>query len=105
MLPLLTVLTVIVGSLGGWAVAVYSGEINSVQYIETAQNLTKLWDLFGGLIKTALFGMIIAVISCYRGMRTTGGTKGVGEATTSSVVTTLIALFIVNYFLSVLFFK
>jgi phospholipid/cholesterol/gamma-HCH transport system permease protein len=105
MLPLLTVLTVITGFLGGYVVAVYVVKINGVQYLETAQSLAKLWDIYGGLIKTAVFGMIIAIIACYRGLTTRGGAKGVGEATTSSVVTTLISLFIVNYFLSLLFYK
>jgi phospholipid/cholesterol/gamma-HCH transport system permease protein len=105
MLPLLTVLTIITGFLGGYVVAVYVVKINGVQYLETAQNLAKLWDIYGGLIKTVVFGMIIAVIACYRGLTTRGGAKGVGEATTSSVVTTLICLFIVNYFLSILFYK
>jgi phospholipid/cholesterol/gamma-HCH transport system permease protein len=81
------------------------GKINGYQYMETAQSLADLWDVYGGLIKTVFFGMLIAIIACYRGLNTRGGAKGVGEATTSSVVTTLITLFVVNYFLSILFFK
>ncbi|MDD4179790.1 MAG: ABC transporter permease, partial [Candidatus Margulisbacteria bacterium] len=104
-LPLLTVLTIITGFWGGYLVATYIGKINPVEYMENAQGLLVLWDVYGGLIKTAVFGMIIAIIACYKGLHTKGGAKGVGEATTSSVVTTLIALFIVNYFLSLLFFK
>ena len=105
MLPLLTVLTVVAGFLGGYLVAISLGKINPVEYLENAQALAKTWDIYGGLIKTAVFGMIIAIIASYRRLTTRGGAKGVGEATTSSVVTTLICLFVVNYFLSVLFFK
>lgn len=105
MLPLLTVLANMVGFGGGYIVAIYLGKINPVEYMETARSLLKLWDVYGGLIKTVIFGMIIAVIACYKGLSTKGGAKGVGEATTSSVVTSLITLFIVNYFLSILFFK
>lgn len=105
MLPLLTILTIIVGFFGAFFVAINIGNINGVQYMDTAQNLASLWDVFGGLIKTILFGMIIAIIACYKGLHTRGGAKGVGEATTSAVVTTLISLFIINYFLSILFFK
>jgi len=105
MLPLLTTLTIIVGFVGGFFVAVSVGKINPVQYMETAQNLLSLWDVFGGILKTAIFGMIISIVACYKGLNTRGGAKGVGEATTSSVVITLISLFIVNYFLSVLFFR
>ena len=104
-LPALTVFSDIVGLIGGYLVAVYLGTINPVEYMETAKNLLTMWDIYGGLIKTAIFGMLIAIIACYRGLVTKGGAKGVGEATTASVVTSLITLFIVNYFLSVLFFK
>lgn len=105
MLPLLTVLANIVGFGGGYLVATFISKINPVEYMETAQRLLGLWDIYGGLIKTFIFGMIIACIACYKGLSARGGAKGVGEATTSSVVTTLITLFIVNYFLSNLFFK
>ncbi|MFA5839349.1 MAG: ABC transporter permease [Candidatus Margulisiibacteriota bacterium] len=105
MMPLLTVFADVLGFMGGYLVATIFGGINPVQYLETAQRMVGTWDIYGGILKTVLFGMIIAVIACYKGIHTKGGAKGVGEATTSSVVTTLICLFIVNYFLSVLFFK
>lgn len=105
MLPLLTIFADIMGFGGGYIVATYLSKINPVQYMETAQQFLGLWDVFGGMLKTFVFGMIIAVIACYKGLNTRGGAKGVGEATTSSVVTSLITLFIVNYFLSNLFFK
>jgi phospholipid/cholesterol/gamma-HCH transport system permease protein len=105
MIPLLTILADVVAFTGGYCVAVYGGSINAVDYMENAQRLMSLWDIFGGVIKTIFFGMIIAVIASYKGLKTRGGARGVGEATTSSVVATLITLFIVNYFLSVLFFK
>lgn len=105
MLPLLTVMANLLGFGGGYLVATYFGKINPVQYMETAQQLVKLWDIYGGLLKTFIFGMVISIIACYKGLNAKGGAKGVGEATTSSVVTSLISLFILNYFLSILFFK
>lgn len=105
MLPVLTIFADMVGLFGGYIIAIYLGSINPSEYMARAQNLLELWDVFGGLIKTAIFGLLIALIACYKGMRTKGGARGVGEATTSSVVASLITLFIVNYFLSVLFFK
>lgn len=105
MLPLLTIFADLLAFMGGYLVATYGTGINSVQYLETARNFLKLWDIYGGLIKTIVFGMLISVISCYKGLQARGGAKGVGEATTSAVVTSLITLFVVNYFLSVLFFK
>ncbi|MBI5701323.1 ABC transporter permease [Candidatus Saganbacteria bacterium] len=105
MLPLLTVLADIFCFLGGYLVAVYLIKINSVDYINSAQQFIKTSDIYGGVFKSLIFGIIISIIACYRGLKTKGGAKGVGEATTSSVVSCLIALFVVNYFLSVLLFK
>jgi phospholipid/cholesterol/gamma-HCH transport system permease protein len=93
------------GFFGGYLVAVFLGNINPVNYMENAQRFLKLWDVFGGLIKTFFFGSVISIIACHKGLTTRGGAKGVGDATTSSVVKSLISLFILNYFLSMLFFK
>ncbi|OGB89127.1 hypothetical protein A2625_02260 [candidate division WOR-1 bacterium RIFCSPHIGHO2_01_FULL_53_15] len=105
MLPVLTIASDVVGFLGGYFVGIFVVHINPVEYMETARSLLKMWDVWGGLIKTVVFGMLIAIIACYRGLSTKGGAKGVGEATTASVVTALITIFVVNYFLSIAFFK
>lgn len=105
MLPLLTLVSDFIGFIGGYMVGAYVIHINPYEYMSTAQNLLKMWDVWGGLIKTVFFGMVIAVIACHKGLVTRGGAKGVGEATTSSVVYSLISLFILNYFLSIAFFK
>ena len=105
MLPVLTIAADVIGFLGGYLVGIYVVKINPNEYMETARLLMTMWDVWGGLIKTVVFGMLIAVIACYRGLTTRGGAKGVGEATTSSVVTSLITIFVVNYFLSIAFFK
>jgi phospholipid/cholesterol/gamma-HCH transport system permease protein len=105
MMPVLTIAADVVGFLGGYLVGIYVVQINPNEYLETARSLLTMWDVWGGLIKTIVFGMLIAIIACYRGLTTKGGAKGVGEATTSSVVTSLIAIFVVNYFLSIAFFK
>jgi len=105
MLPLLTIASDMIGFVGGYLVGTYVVHINPVEYMETARSLLKMWDVWGGLIKTIVFGMMISIIACYKGLTAQGGAKGVGEATTSSVVTSLISMFIVNYFLSIAFFK
>jgi len=105
MLPLLTIVADVLGFGGGYLVSVFINKINGVQYMETAQFMLNLWDVYGGLLKTIVFGMLISIIACYKGLTTKGGAKGVGESTTSTVVLSLITLFIVNYFLSILFFK
>ncbi|HTY13105.1 MAG TPA: ABC transporter permease [Candidatus Omnitrophota bacterium] len=105
MLPLLTVLADLLCFFGGYFVSVYLIKINAVDYINSAQQLLVFNDIYGGIFKSFIFGMIISVIACNKGLRTQGGAKGVGEATTSAVVSSLIALFIANYFLSVMLFK
>jgi len=105
MLPILTIFADIVCFYGGYLVSVYLIKINAVDYMNSAQQLMKFNDVYGGIFKSLIFGMIISIIACAKGLNTKGGAKGVGESTTSSVVTSLITLFITNYFLSVLWFK
>lgn len=105
MLPILTIFADIVGFFGGYLVAVFIVGINSFGYMESASQLLTVNDILGGILKAVFFGMIISLIGCQRGLKTNGGAKGVGEATTNSVVNSLMAIFIVNYFLSMLLFK
>lgn len=105
MLPLLTLLSSVIGFLGGYWVAAYFANINSYSYFEAAEQFMKMSDLFGGLFKAFLFGALITTISCYQGLNAKNGAKGVGESTTSAVVISLISLFIFNYFLSIAIFK
>jgi len=105
MLPILTIFAILFCFYGGYLVAVYLVKINAVDYMISAQQLLKTKDIWGGVFKSMIFGMLISIIACRRGLSTRGGAKGVGESTTSSVVTSLIALFVFNYFLSVLLFK
>jgi phospholipid/cholesterol/gamma-HCH transport system permease protein len=59
-------------------------------------------DVVGGLIKASVFGLIISLISCYKGFNARGGAKGVGAATTEAVVMASVAIMVVDYFLSLL---
>jgi phospholipid/cholesterol/gamma-HCH transport system permease protein len=105
MLPILTIFADIVGFFGGYLVSVFVVGINSFGYIDSASSLLTMNDITGGIIKAVFFGMIISIIGCFKGMKTKGGAKGVGQATTDSVVLSLMAIFVVNYFLSLLLFK
>jgi phospholipid/cholesterol/gamma-HCH transport system permease protein len=100
MLPLLNVLSFITGMLGGLAVATNIYDIPSTLFINSARNFLTTWDLASSLIKSVIFGMLIAVIGCSWGLTTTGGAKGVGQSTTTAVVTSLLAIFMANFFLS-----
>jgi len=105
MLPLLTVLADLVGFVGAYFVATIFSKVNPVDFMSSADSLLALDDVFGGLAKAFVFGMIVALIACWKGLNAKNGAKGVGEATTAAVVSSLISIFIFNYFLSVLFFQ
>jgi phospholipid/cholesterol/gamma-HCH transport system permease protein len=105
MLPILTIFADLVGFFGGYLVAVYVVGINSFGYLDSASSFLSMNDITGGIIKALVFGMIISIIGCYMGLKTKGGARGVGEATTNSVVYSLMAIFVANYFMSLILFK
>lgn len=105
MLPILTILSIIVGMAGGILVAANLYNISETVFFDSARNLLGIWDLVSASIKACFFGVLIAVIGCSWGLTTTGGAKGVGQSTTTAVVTALLAIFIFNFFLSWLMFQ
>lgn len=105
MLPLLSVLAFFTGMIGGWIVAINIYGIPSTVFINSARNFLTPWDLASAPIKAVIFGILIAVIGSSWGLTTTGGAKGVGQSTTTAVVTSLLAIFIANFFLSWVMFQ
>jgi phospholipid/cholesterol/gamma-HCH transport system permease protein len=103
-LPFLTVFSMMCGIGGGYCVYVYVLHLNGEQYISGIRTFVEMSDITGGLIKAAVFGLILSWIGCYKGFTTRGGAKGVGSATTESVVTSSIMILIANYFLTALLF-
>jgi len=100
MMPILTVFSDAIGVMGGyWVARVRFGQPASM-YIENAQMMVGMSDLFSGLTKTFFFGIIIVTVSCYKGFNTSGGAEGVGKATTSAVVVSSIAILVADYFLT-----
>ena len=105
MLPLLNILAFITGLLGGLAVATTLYNIPFAVFLNSARSFLSIWDLAASLIKALIFGILIAVIGSSWGLTTTGGAKGVGQSTTTAVVTSLLAIFVVNFFLSWIMFQ
>jgi phospholipid/cholesterol/gamma-HCH transport system permease protein len=103
-LPMLTIVADVIGIFGGWFVAVKLFGVNDYLFWQKIKDLVELSDFTGGLIKAAVFGFLIATVSCYFGFATKGGTEGVGRATTASVVTASMLVLISDYFLSALLF-
>ena len=89
-----------IGMLGGLLTTIwFQGQASSV-YIASAKEAISYDEILGGLIKPTVFGFIIAIIGCYRGLSTTGGTVGVGRSTTQSVVDASILIIAVDFLLS-----
>jgi phospholipid/cholesterol/gamma-HCH transport system permease protein len=99
-LPLLTILADVLAVFGGLALAWLQFGIDPNFYLQTISNTVKLEDLFSGLLKTFVFGWLIAMVACSTALDTTGGTVGVGSATTRTVVTASIGVLVTDFFLT-----
>ena len=98
--PILTVYGDLIGILGGWLVAVYYSGISSNVFVQSIHMFAVMRDMTGGIIKAVFFGNIIAVLGCYYGLHCPEGAEGVGKATTRTVVTSIIVIFILNALLT-----
>ncbi|PZO15741.1 MAG: ABC transporter permease [Leptolyngbya foveolarum] len=105
MMPLLSIIAFITGMTGGLLVATNFYGISANVFLSSARNFLTIWDLASALIKAVIFGILIAVIGSSWGLTTTGGAKGVGQSTTTAVVTSLLAIFVTNFFLSWVMFQ
>lgn len=107
MLPLLTVFSLLMGLVGGLGVvmALYSDDISRYVFLNSIQNMMGVGDVLGGCFKSLVFGALIATIGCSWGLTTTGGAKGVGQSTTTAVVTSLLGIFMINFLLSWIMFQ
>lgn len=100
MLFFLTIVADAFGILGGGAVTVFLSHQNGTQYFSMAYEHLRYADILQGLVKPLFFGYLIASIGCYNGMRTTGGTEGVGRSTIQAVVTSSVLIIVVDTFIS-----
>jgi phospholipid/cholesterol/gamma-HCH transport system permease protein len=98
--PLLVMIANIVGIYGGALIAVYQLDITAFQYYQSIINMVYYRDVFDGLAKSFVFGILVASIACFKGLHARGGTEGVGATTTSSVVTISIAILVSDFFLT-----
>jgi phospholipid/cholesterol/gamma-HCH transport system permease protein len=100
MAPVLTVFADVVGTFGGWLIAVTLLKLPTSVYLSSAREALNYNDIFGGLLKPTVFGLIVGVVGCRAGLRTTGGTVGVGRSTTQSVVVAILLILISDFFLT-----
>ncbi len=104
MVPILTIFADFIGLFGGYMVGVWKFGIRHTIYLNKTWEFLHLHDVVNGIIKTIFFGMIIILISCYKGFTASEGAEGVGKATISAVVLSCIAILVVDYFLTVILF-
>ncbi|MCE9590643.1 MAG: ABC transporter permease [Planctomycetes bacterium] len=100
MIPLLTVFSDLLGIYGGYLVTVQGYGVNARDYWSFSREFVEGYDVFTGLIKSVTFGVMIGLISCYKGFNCRPGAEGVGRAATDSFVTSFIAIIIANFFLA-----
>lgn len=100
MLPLLTVIADFVGIMGGYLVGVKLLGINEGAYIDKMIKFVELNDIYNGLVKAAVFGIILSIVSCYKGFYTKGGAEGVGKSTTEAVVVSSVTILVTDYILT-----
>lgn len=104
MLPLLVILGDALGVGGGYLVAVKLLGVNPVIYEQNTYAFLKLSDLWSGLVKAGVFGLILTLTGCVRGYYTSGGAEGVGRATTQAVVSASLIILLTDFFLTKLLF-
>jgi phospholipid/cholesterol/gamma-HCH transport system permease protein len=104
MTPILTVISDFIGILGGWVVARYQLQVNSGLYWSSITKGLYMQDVWMGLTKPFVFGFVIVSIACHVGLRTAGGTAGVGKSTTVSVVAGSVAVIACDFFVTQIFF-
>ena len=98
--PLLTAEAVVVGIMASWMVGVHLLGIDGTYYLANMNRYTTISDVATGLIKSVIFGGLIALIACYKGLNCRQGAEGVGQATTEAVVAASISILVSNFFLT-----
>jgi len=103
MMPLLVLIADIIGIMGGFVVSATILGFNQSAYLINTFDALKTGDVVSGLVKAAVFGLIITLLGCFNGYQSRGGAQGVGTATTSAVVYACVLIFFSDYFLTQLF--
>ena len=104
MFPFLVLVADIIGVFGGYLVAVYKLGFNASNYLQNTWEFLEAEDVNSGLVKAAVFGLIVTLMGCYHGYNSKGGAQGVGTATTNAVVSACILILCFDYILTEMFF-
>lgn len=101
----LAVMANLVAVTSGWAVGVLALDIPSERYIQNTLDQVKFVDFWTGIAKGTIFGLLIGIIACTNGLRVTGGAAGVGNATTNTVVQSIVAIVVADLVFTFIFYK
>lgn len=101
MIPLLTLFSSFMGIFGGYLLSSTLFHMSASSYFEPMHLHISVFDIWTGVIKSAIFGILLVTVCCYKGMHTQGGAAGVGKSTTQSVVTSYILILISDFFLTI----
>ena len=104
MMPILTLFSLLIALLGAWLVSDFFLDITRQVFFQSVRNFFDVSDLMGGLIKGTVFGMLISLIGCFKGMEAGFGARGVGKATISSFVVSAIAILGGDFMLWIILF-
>ena len=102
MMPLLALFANVMGILGGAVVAISMPNISVIQYFNQTVKAVSLWNLWIGLFSSAVFGVIVALAGCMRGMQCGRSASAVGDAATSAVVTAIVGIIVATAFITII---
>ncbi len=104
-LPILVLIADVIGVMGGWLVSVFALDFDSTTYLRNTLDFLTIDDITVGVIKAVVFGMVIAIMGCYQGSKSSAGATGVGRAATLSMVGAAVLVLAANYMMSTLFVR
>jgi phospholipid/cholesterol/gamma-HCH transport system permease protein len=99
-LPVLTILADFLGMLGGFFISFSTVHLSSREYWSSVYQSLTFQDVTQGLLKPFFFAVVIAMVGCYHGLNTTGGTEGVGRATTQAMVVASVLILVLDFFIT-----
>ncbi|OYZ23967.1 MAG: organic solvent ABC transporter permease [Bdellovibrio sp. 28-41-41] len=99
-MPLLTAVFDFVAMIGSYILVVFIVDLDKAIFLEKIRQTVEVKHLMEGLFKSAIFGLVFGLVCTYRGFYTTGGAKGVGEATNQGVVTSMVMVIVLDYFMT-----
>jgi phospholipid/cholesterol/gamma-HCH transport system permease protein len=104
MFPILTIFAEVIAIGSGFLMSFASMGISQYEFIRGMQSFYQFNEIMVGLVKAMFFGMFVTLVGSYMGLNTKGGAKGVGVATTASVVTSLVLILVLDYLVADIFF-